>query len=103
MWSKRQPFHALLPLLRHMVPLNNGNCHLTIPVKGRCAREALPHAFNIGIFKYGKSNFAAIKHICNESEKFDESCDVAYNKNNWWHESSIDSASDWRGEYGDMR
>ena len=30
-------------------------CRLTIPVvKGRCAREALPHAFNIGVFKHGK-------------------------------------------------
>ena len=49
MCSKREPFHALLPLLRHVVPLNDWNCRLIIPVvKGRCAREALPHAFNIG-------------------------------------------------------
>ena len=68
MCSKRGPFHALLPLLRHVVPLNDGNCRLTIPVvKGRCAREALPHAFNIGVFKYGKSNPTTIKHIYNES------------------------------------
>ena len=47
---------ALLPLLRHVVPLNDGNCRLTIPVvKGRCAREALSHAFNIGVFKYDKA------------------------------------------------
>ena len=56
MCSKREPFHALLPLLRHVSPLHDGNCRLTIPViKGRCAREALPHVFNIGVFKYGKS------------------------------------------------
>ena len=85
MCSKREPFHALLPLLRHVVPLNDGNCRLTIPVvKGRCAREALPHAFNIGVFKYGKRNPTTIKHIYNESENFNGSCDVAFDSNNWW-------------------
>ena len=91
------------PLLRHMVPLNDGNCHLTLPVvKGRYAREALPHAFNIGVFKYGKSNSTTIKHIYNESENFNESCDVAFNSNNWV-ESSINSATDWLGENGETR
>ena len=53
MYSKREPFRALFPLLRHVVPLNDGNCRLTIPVvKGRCAHEALPRAFNISVFKY---------------------------------------------------
>ena len=70
MCSKREPFHALLPLLRHVVPLNDRNGRLTITViKGLCAREALPQAFNIGVFKYGKSNPTAIKHIYNESER----------------------------------
>ena len=56
MCSKREPFQALLPLLRHLVPLNDGNSHLTIPVvKGRCACEALPHAFDIDVFKYGET------------------------------------------------
>ena len=69
MCSKQEPFQVLLPLLRHVVHLNDGNCHLTIPVvKGRCAGEALPHAFNIGGFKYGKSNPTKIRHIYNESE-----------------------------------
>ena len=73
------------PLLRHVVPLNDGNCRLTIPVvKGRCAREALPHAFNIGVFKYDKRNPTTIKHIYNESENFNGSCDVAFDSNNWW-------------------
>ena len=85
MYSKREPFHALLPLLRHVVPFNDGNCRLTIPVvKGRCAREALPHAFNIGVFKYDKSNPTTIKHIHNESENLNESCDIAFDSNNWW-------------------
>ena len=101
MCSKGEPFHALLPLLRHVVPLNYGNCHLTIPVvKGRCAREALPHAFNIGVLKYDKSNPTTIKHIYNESENLNESCDVAFDSK---VESSINSDSDWRGEYGDTR
>ena len=38
--------------LCHVVPLNNGNYHLTMPVlKGRCARDALPDTFNIGVYK----------------------------------------------------
>ena len=79
MCSKREPFHELLPLLRHVVPLNDGNCRLTIPVvKGCCAREALSHAFDIGVFKYGKSNPTTIKHIYNESHNLNESCDVAF-------------------------
>ena len=52
MCLKRETFHALLRLLRHVVPLNDGKCRLTIPVvKGRCAREALHRAFNIAVFK----------------------------------------------------
>ena len=74
------------PIVRHVVPLNDGNCHLTIPVaKGRCAREALPHIFDIGVFKYGKSNHTTIKNIYNESENLNGSCDVAFDSNNWWN------------------
>ena len=73
MCSKREPFHAILPLLRHVMPINDGNCCLTIPVvKGRCALEALPHAFNSSLFKYDKSNPTTIKHIYNESENLNE-------------------------------
>ena len=83
---KRETFQALLPLLRHVVPLNDGNCRLKIPVvKGRCAREALHHACNIGVFKYGKSNPTTIKHIDNESKTLNESRDVAFDSNNWWN------------------
>ena len=57
MWSKREPFHAL-PFLRHVVPLNIG----------RWTRGALPHAFVVGMFEYGKSNSTAMKQIYNESE-----------------------------------
>ena len=83
MCSKREPFYVLLPSLRHIVPLNDGNCRLTIPVvKGRCAREALPDALFVGVFEYGKGNPTIIKHIYNESENFNESCDVAFDSNN---------------------
>ena len=86
MCSKREPFHALLPLLRHVVPLNDGNCLLTIPVvKGRCAREAPPHVFDIDVFKYIISNPTTIKHIYNEAENLNESCDVAFDSNNRWN------------------
>ena len=79
MCFKWEPLYALLPSLHHVVPLNDGNCRLTIPiVKGSCAHEALPHAFNIGVFKCGKSNPTTIKHIYNESENLNESCDVAF-------------------------
>ena len=70
--SKREPFHALPPLLRLVVPLS-------------CAREALPHAFNFGVFKYDKSNPTTIRYIYNESEKLNKSCDVAFDSNNWWN------------------
>ena len=84
MCSKREPFYVLLPSLRHIVPLNDGNCRLTIPfVKGRCAREALPDAPYIGVFEYGKGNPTIIKHIYNESENLNESCDVAFDSNTW--------------------
>ena len=85
MYSKREPFYPLLPLLRHVVPLSDGNCRLTIPVvKGRWYRDALPHAFNIGVFKYGKNNRTTIQHIYNKFEILNESCDVGLDSNNWW-------------------
>ena len=58
----------LLPLLRHVMPLNDGNFRLTIPVvKGRCARDALPHAVHIGMFEFVKTICTTIKHIYKES------------------------------------
>ena len=50
---KWEQFRVLLPLLRHVVLLNDGNRRLTIPVvKGRCAHVALPQAFYISVFKF---------------------------------------------------
>ena len=81
--SKREPLRVLLPLLRHVVPLNDGNCRLTIPVvKGRCARDALLHTFHIGVFKRGKINYTPIKHLHNDSVNLTENCDVHFDNNN---------------------
>ena len=86
MCSKREPFHALLPLLRHVAPLNDGNCRLTMPVgKGRCARDALPHAFHIGVFKFVFTISTAIKHIYKESAHIIEGCNVACDTNDCWN------------------
>ena len=69
----------LLPLLSHMVPLNDGNCRLTMPVgKGRCARDALPH---IGLFKFVFTISTAIKHIYKEFANIIEGCNVACDTN----------------------
>ena len=92
MCSKREPFHALLPLLRHVVPLNDGNCRLTMPVgKGRCARDALPHAFHIGVFEFVFTNFYRNKTYLHESAHIIEGCDVVCDTN------------DCHWEYGDTR
>ena len=83
--STWEPFHALLPLFRHVMPVIDGNCRLTIPdVKGRCARERVPDAFDIGVFKYYKNNPTIIKHIYNESGNLNDSCDVVFDSNNLW-------------------
>ena len=55
--SKQEPVHVLLPLWRHMLSLNDGNCRLTTPVvEGPCGRDPILHTFNIGIFDCGESN-----------------------------------------------
>ena len=42
----------LPPSLRHIVPLNNGNCLLTMPISKGCqAHDVLHHTFDIGVFK----------------------------------------------------
>ena len=77
---------SLLPLLRHVVSLNDGNCRLTMPVgKGRCARDALPHAFHFGVFKFVFTISTAIKHIYKESANIIEGCNVACDTNDCWN------------------
>ena len=44
-----------LPLLRRVLFLREGNCHLTmLVIKGRCAHEELPHTLNNGVLKSDK-------------------------------------------------
>ena len=86
MCSKREPFHELLPLLRHVVSLNDGNCRLTIPfIKGRCAHGALPHVFHNGMFKFVKTISTTIKHIYKEYANIIEDCNVAFDTNDCWN------------------
>ena len=48
----------------HMVPLNNWNCHFTIPiVKEDCAHDTLPHGFNISMFKCIKCNQTYLQQV----------------------------------------
>ena len=75
----------LLPMLRHMVPLGNGNCYLIIPVVKRCCSyDALPQIFHTDIFKCGK-NSSITKNIYNEIVSLIDSCDVAFDNNDWWN------------------
>ena len=63
----QESFHALLPLLRHVAPLNGENCRLTIPVvKGRGMRDVLPQTCKIQVFKCSESNFNTTKLVYNE-------------------------------------
>ena len=47
-------------------------------VKGRYARDALPYAFYIGVFRIIKTISTAIKHIYKESANIIEGCNVAF-------------------------
>ena len=53
--------------------------------KGRCARDALPHAYHIGVFKFVFTISTAIKHIYKESANLIEGCDVACDTNDCWN------------------
>ena len=80
------PFRMLLPLLRHVVHLNDVNCRLTIPVvKGRCAHDALHHTLHIGVFKFVETISTTIKHIYKESANIIEGCNVAFDTNDCWN------------------
>ena len=74
------------PIVTSRVPLNDGNCRLTMPVgKGRCARDALSHAFHIDVFKFVFTISSAIKHIYKESANIIEGCNVACDTNDSWN------------------
>ena len=67
--------------------------------KGRCARDAPPHAFHIGVLKFVFTISTAIKHIYKESANIIEGCNVACDTNDCWNFG----ASDYHWEYGDTR
>ena len=70
-------FCVLLPLLRRVVPLYE-NCRLILPVvKGRCARDALPRTFGIGVKKICK-RILPQKHIYNEFANLSNRCKDAF-------------------------
>ena len=55
-----------LPLLRHVVSLNDDTCRSISPVvTERSARDPPLHTFNIGVFKSDKSKYITINHIYN--------------------------------------
>ena len=49
--------------------------------KGRCARDMLPHYFDISVFKTVKTNSTTIKYIHNQSANTIKGLDVAF-----WHQ-----------------
>ena len=74
------------PIVTSRGALNDGNCRLTIPVdKGRFARDALPHAFHIGVFKFVKTISTAIKKYLKEFANITEGCNVVFETNDCWN------------------
>ena len=99
--SKREPFRVLLPLLRHVVPLNDGNCRLTMHVdKGRRARNALPTPWIWACLNPLKIS-TTIKHIqwiWKYNWKLHYSLWIQ-----WLLEFPINAASNWHWCYDDTR
>ena len=66
--------------------VNHDYCRLIMPVgKGRCARDALPHGYHTGVFKFVSTISTAIKHIYKESANIIEGCNVACDTNDCWN------------------
>ena len=86
----------LLPLVRHVVRLELSPHNIRRQGSlGSCARDALPHTFNIGVIKSDKTNSSTIKHIYNEFASTIEGYNVAFDTN--------DGISHKRCQYGEMR
>ena len=67
---KRDPPRFLIPLLRHVVPRNDGNCHLKMSdVTGRRVHDLLPQSWMLNC---GESNFITKKCVFIESDNFIE-------------------------------
>ena len=84
-YSKRGPFHVLFSLLRHVVPINDGNCRLTPVVKRRCVRDELPQAIDIGVLNATKQFFHNMIYIYSESVNLIDNCNVAFDSINLWN------------------
>ena len=52
-------------------------------IKGRCACDAPAHTFHIGMVKSGKKNSTTIKHIHNEFVNLSDSCNAAFDTDDW--------------------
>ena len=81
---RAESFSMPLPLLRHVAPLNDRNCLLTVPVvkvKGRRDRDPLLEITKIWVLKCGKSSSTNVKPVYNESGKFIESHAVHFDIN----------------------
>ena len=68
------------------------HCYITqcpsmtgIVVKRRCARDAVPPTFNIGVFNSGKNNFTTIKEINNESVNLIDNFNLEVDTSDWWN------------------
>ena len=58
----------LFQFLCHVMPLNDRNCCLTVPIVEGCrALDALLETSRIWVFKCSKSNSNTMKHAYNES------------------------------------
>ena len=66
-----------------VVTMHSGLCEQY--VLGRCARDALPHAFHIGVFKLVKTISTAIKLNHKESANIIEGCNVAFDTSDCWN------------------
>ena len=89
--SMREPIHMLLPLFSLVVPLNDRNFCLTMPVvKGCCACDLLHDTFNIDKFKSIEKNSTIIKQFAVHKKTTIEVL-----------EFPINIGSDWHWEFGD--
>ena len=72
---KKFPFDDVImfSLFRHMMPLDDGNCRLTMPVvKGRGTCDLQIGTTNTWVLRYGETNFLTTEDVYCESANFIE-------------------------------
>ena len=79
--SKQELFHMLLWLLHYMVPINNVNCRLTMPLI-KVLWVCYP---KIWMFKCDKSNPTTMKQVYNQSAIFVEYYTLHFDINGSWN------------------